>query len=176
MWAQITIYLLVIIGYKNNLNLLISVKSFGTTFSTGDFRNWFWDKREGGRAQPLIHPEPLRIDRDWWELIRPKTGDLTFSEPWASFYLHHNTLAKWHTHQNQDSFEFCCCCLVAKSFLTLCNPVNYSLPDSSVRGISQARMLEWVAISFSRGSSRPRDKSLSLCLLHWQVGSLPLSH
>jgi len=46
---------------------------------------------------------------------------------------------------------------VAQSCLTLCNPVNCSLPGSSVHGILQARVLEWVAISFSRGSSRPRD-------------------
>ena len=46
---------------------------------------------------------------------------------------------------------------VAQSCPTLCNPVNCSLPGSSVHGIFQARILEWVAISFSRGSSRPRD-------------------
>ena len=40
---------------------------------------------------------------------------------------------------------------------TLCNPVDCSLPGSSVHGILQARILEWVAISFSRGSPRPRD-------------------
>ncbi|XP_060271237.1 perilipin-5 isoform X3 [Ovis aries] len=45
--------------------------------------------------------------------------------------------------------------LVAQSCLTLCNPMDYSLPGSSVHGILQARMLEWVAIPFSRGSSRP---------------------
>ena len=39
----------------------------------------------------------------------------------------------------------------------LCDPVDCSLPDSSVHGILQARILEWVAISFSRGPSRPRD-------------------
>ena len=39
--------------------------------------------------------------------------------------------------------------LVAKSCLTLCNPMNYSLPGSSVRGIFQARILEWGAIAFS---------------------------
>ena len=43
--------------------------------------------------------------------------------------------------------------LVAKSCLTLCNPVDCSPPGSSVHGISQARILEWVAISSSRGSS-----------------------
>ena len=40
---------------------------------------------------------------------------------------------------------------------TLCNPMDCSLPGSSVPGILQARILEWVAISFSKGSSRPRD-------------------
>ena len=40
---------------------------------------------------------------------------------------------------------------------TLCNPVDCSPPGSSVHGILQARILEWVAISFSRGSSQPRD-------------------
>ena len=44
-------------------------------------------------------------------------------------------------------------CLVAQSCLTLCNPMDFSLPGSSVSGISQARTLEWDVISFSRGSS-----------------------
>ena len=44
-------------------------------------------------------------------------------------------------------------CSVAQSGLTLCNPTDYSLPGSSVRKISQARILEWVAISFSISSS-----------------------
>ena len=47
---------------------------------------------------------------------------------------------------------------VAQSCPTLCNPVDYSLPGSSIHGILQAGILEWVAISFSRGSSRPRDQ------------------
>ena len=46
---------------------------------------------------------------------------------------------------------------VAQSCLTLCNPMDYSLPGSSIHGIFQARILEWVAISFSRRSSQPRD-------------------
>ena len=45
---------------------------------------------------------------------------------------------------------------VAQLCLTLCNPIDCSLPGSSVHGIFQARILEWVAISFSRESSRPR--------------------
>ena len=42
---------------------------------------------------------------------------------------------------------------------TLCNSMGYSLLDSSVHGILQARMLEWIAFSFSRGSSQPRDQT-----------------
>ena len=51
---------------------------------------------------------------------------------------------------NSLSYQFSS---VAQSCLTLCNPMDYSLPGSSVQGILQARKLEWVAITFSRGSS-----------------------
>ena len=49
--------------------------------------------------------------------------------------------------------------VVVKSGPTLCDPMDCSLPGSSVQGIFQARILEWVAISFSRGSSQPRDRT-----------------
>ena len=48
---------------------------------------------------------------------------------------------------------------VAQSSLTLCDPMDCSLPGSSIHGIIQARELEWVAIAFFRGSSRPRDRT-----------------
>ena len=48
---------------------------------------------------------------------------------------------------------------VAQSCPTLCDPMDCSIPGSSVHGIFQARVLEWVAISFSRGSSQPRDQT-----------------
>ena len=48
---------------------------------------------------------------------------------------------------------------VAQSCLTLCNPMDCSLPYSSLHGILHERVLEWVSISFSRGSSRPRDRT-----------------
>ena len=64
---------------------------------------------------------------------------------------------------------------VAQLCLTLCDPMDCSLPGSSVHGIFQARILEWIAISFSSGSSQPRDGT-RVGLLHWHVGSLPLSH
>ena len=74
------------------------------------------------------------------------------------------------------------CCmdtvLLAKSLqscLTLCDPVDNSPPSSSVHGILQARILEWVVTLFSRGSSPSRDLTCISCLLHWQMGSLPLA-
>ena len=51
----------------------------------------------------------------------------------------------------------CCCCSVAQSCLTLCDSMDSISPGSSVPGILQARILEWVAIPFSRASSQPRD-------------------
>ena len=64
-------------------------------------------------------------------------------------------------------FAVCmCACSVPQSCTTLCDLMDCKLPDSSVHGISQARILEWVTISFSRGSSQPRDNlcHLSLCV------------
>ena len=68
--------------------------------------------------------------------------------------------------------HFLCCYLVAKSCLTLCKPMECSLPGSSVHGILQARILEWVAISSSRGSFQLRDQTRISCigrqiLYHW---------
>ena len=48
---------------------------------------------------------------------------------------------------------------VVQSCLTLCDPMDCSLPGSSVHGLFQARVLEWISISFSRGSSLPRDRT-----------------
>ena len=61
---------------------------------------------------------------------------------------------------------------VAQSCPTLCNLMDCSLPGSSVHGVFQGRVLEWFAISFSRGSSQPKDRTW--CPL--QVESLPLSY
>ena len=48
---------------------------------------------------------------------------------------------------------------VAQLCPTVCDPMDCSLPGSSVGGLFQARVLEWVAIFFSRGSSRPGDRT-----------------
>ena len=58
----------------------------------------------------------------------------------------------------------CVCVLVAWSCPTLCDPMDCSPPASSVCGILQVRILEWVAIPFSRGSSQPRDQTRVSCI------------
>ena len=59
------------------------------------------------------------------------------------------------------------CVLVCSVMLTLCDPMNCRLPGSSIHGISKARILEWVAISFSRGSSQPRNWTSVFCIARW---------
>ena len=54
--------------------------------------------------------------------------------------------------------------MLTQSCLTLCNSLDCSPPGSSVHGILQAGILEWVAISFSRGSSQPRDRTRVSCI------------
>ena len=63
---------------------------------------------------------------------------------------------------------------VAQSCLTLWYPMDCSLPGSSVHGIFQAIVLEWIAIFFSRGSSRPRDRTwvsyiVDRCFAIWAI-------
>ena len=66
--------------------------------------------------------------------------------------------------------------IVAQSCPTLCDLMNCSQPDSFVHGLLQARLLEWVAISFSRGTSWPRDWIwIDYCLSHqgsWETSQI----
>ena len=62
---------------------------------------------------------------------------------------------------------------------TLCDPMDCSVPGSSVDGIFQARVLEWVAISISRGSSQPKDRTrisgiASRFFTSWATGEAPI--
>ena len=70
--------------------------------------------------------------------------------------------------------------LVAQSCLTLCDPMDYSLLGFSVHGILQARILDWIAIPFSRGTSQPRDRTLVSCITGrfftvWATGKSQIS-
>ena len=70
--------------------------------------------------------------------------------------------------------ELLFCCLVTESHPALLWPHGLQVTGSSVHGIFQARILEWVAISFSRVFFLTQE--LNPHLLHWQADSLPLSH
>ena len=92
----------------------------------------------------------------------------------------------WQAVLENNTFSYCSC-LVIKSCPTLCDPMDCSSPGSSVLGIRQARILEWIIISFSRGSSQPKNRNCvssiscitadSLLLSHWEspTSSLPPS-
>ena len=74
-----------------------------------------------------------------------------------------------------DAVNVCVLCAkLLQLCLTLCNSMDCSLPCPSVHEILHAKVLEWVAMPSSRGSSQPRDQTSNSCLLNWQVGSLPL--
>ena len=69
----------------------------------------------------------------------------------------------------------CVCVLVAPSCPTLCHPVDYRPPVSSVHGVLQARILEWTVTSFSKGFSCPRDRTWVSCIAGrfftiWAIG------
>ena len=73
-----------------------------------------------------------------------------------------NTLEMWFSEFRKVllfSYKIQYVYVCAHSCLTLCNPMDYSLSGFSVHGIFQARILEWVAISSSRGSSESRDSA-----------------
>ena len=67
---------------------------------------------------------------------------------------------------------------VVQSCPTLCDPMDCSLPGSSLHGIFQARILEWVAISLSRRSSQPRDWTQVSCIVgkHFTICSVRLGY
>ena len=73
----------------------------------------------------------------------------------------------WYNRLLVSSIVWLCCCLVAKLCLTHCSPTDCSPPGSSVHGVFQARILERVAISFARRSSRPRDRTCVSCIGRW---------
>ena len=84
----------------------------------------------------------------------------------------HRAVSEFH------SCHFSTVCMPARSlqlYLTLWDPMNCSPPGSSVHGMLQPRILGWVAMLSSRGSSQPRDGTCLFGLLQWQMGSLPLA-
>ena len=80
--------------------------------------------------------------------------------PWVRFTYN----ATCCHHPRRQSLIFIVVLKVTQLCLTLCNLMDYSLPEASVHGILRARILEWVAIPFSGGSSWPRDWTQVSCI------------
>ena len=119
------------------------------------------------------------LSRLVWEPFHHVTVKNVFGVPnihhYGRKYVEYNLfiifrLPRWMWSQLQrhgrrlSSFILLLCVLVAQSCLTLCNPMACSPPGFSVHGILQARILEWIAIPFSRGTSQPRDWTLVSCI------------
>ena len=125
----------------------------------------------------------LVMDRETWHAAvhgvtksRTRLSEwiaLSWTEQWMS--VAHSAISAIRC----NMFICCSYCLVAKLFMTLCDPLDYNLPGFSVHGILQARILERVAISFSRGSSQPRDQTCIFCngrhiLYCWVMREAPI--
>jgi len=93
---------------------------------------------------------------DHWSLRPTSPGSSKTSQGWVPVFK---------PHMQQEGL--CCCCLVAQSFPTLWDLMDCSPPGSFVSGIFQARILQWVAISFCRGSSLPKDRTHVSCIGRW---------
>ena len=85
----------------------------------------------------------------WWKCS--EFSSITVNNPWSRPRILQDR-GDW-IMDTEDLSPF------AQSCPTLCDPMYCSLPGSSLHGILQARVLEWIAISFSKGSSRPRDRT-----------------
>ena len=140
---------------------------------------------------PLWHRQKTDEQRDLFQeenhrAKSPRLGDTLnvwderqeiYKTQWFSLRINF-TAVYWLGLYSLRLFHFCVC-LVAQLYITLCNPVDCSLPHSSVHGIFQASLLEQVAISYSKGSSWPRVRTHVSCphllrVLHWQTDSFPL--
>ena len=102
----------------------------------GDFIDWVRRSQVGDTLPRQMGPH--MIGRSWCVEITQRPG-----LQWSFFFFL--------TCESESG--------VAQLCPTLCDPMDCSLPGSSVHGIFQAIVLEWIAISFSRGSSRPRDQT-----------------
>ena len=89
---------------------------------------------------------------------------------YLSIYLSYFLKPRW------GPCPFCVPAQSLQSCLTLCDPMDCTLPNSSVPGILQARILEWDAKPSSRGSSRLSDQTRISCISFPQADSLPLLH
>ena len=104
----------------------------------------------------------LKNDRMISVRLQGKPFNITVIQVYALTSNAEETEVEWLYEDLQDLLESES--EVAQSYPTLCDPMDCSLPGSSLHGILQARVLEWVAISFSRVSSQPRDRTWVSCI------------
>ena len=135
---------------QTNKNML------GSTHSTFLFFFFLLDPSSPTKDQTCAPPSALEA----WSL-----------NPWTAREVRGSTRSRGTSSALKTTFILCTCS-VAQSCPTLCDPMDYSPQSSSVHGISQARILEWIAISYSRGSSWPRDRIQVSCtdrriFYHW---------
>ena len=121
--------------------------------SEGDMTLWYESTHDAFSSVLLTVSFPrMLLERHWFSITRVRYPYLGICSLLSAYRTRVQTM-------RDLECSFIVCCLVARSSLTLCDPRDYSLPGSSVYGISWARTLEWVAISFSRGSSQPRGRT-----------------
>ena len=119
----------------------------------GDFECQYWQKQ-----WPVLNATyVLDVEQDDVCTLS-KVSKLQFSEN-ITFITTLQAYLEDHMRKTSKKSEV----KVAQSCLTLCDPTDCSPPDSSVYGIFPARILEWVAIPFSKGSSQPRDWTWISC-------------
>ena len=143
---------------------------------------------EGG-CYPLLRWNRVTIAQDIWklcarlilvEILHYILILLLNSQHLPNFFLIHPQAIKLLqiSSEIREQHPSPCCWSFSKSCLTLCDSMDCSLLGSSVDGILQARWLEWVAISFSRGFSRPSDQICISCigsgfLIIWAIRKTP---
>jgi len=124
--------------------------------------DWKANSKQGNSLKLMRQFSHLPLDANSSVFTVNSTCDL--SCPWFLFWLCWVLLWDPSSLTKDWTRAPCCYSLVAKSHPTLCNPMDCYVPGSSVHGIFQARMLKWVAISFSRVFSWPRDQTCIFCI------------
>ena len=114
-----------------------------------------------------LHPKMEKL----YTVSQNKTGSWLWLRSWTPYCQIHTeieesrkTTRPLRHDLNQIPYDYTVESEVAQLYLTLWDPMDCSLSGSSVHGIFQARLLEWIAISFSKGSSRPKDRTRVSCI------------
>ena len=128
----------------------VTLGLYEPTFS---FKKYFWSSYYWARQSQWF--QRCKVNKS---PCSPKAGNFSGWRPKLNKPFHYS-MAYW------DMWLLFSCWVMSDAFVTPSLPsVDSSTPSSSIHGISQARILEWVAIPFSRGSSWPRDQTQVSCI------------